>query len=195
MSGSSIRPHQRARQLRSGAPLADTARGLGISERQLRRIEAGKHAHAPYRETRRAYLRVYGEDPWRAANELAAHASDDAAAARMALGERLRERRRALGLTQEALSHRGRERFARQMAANAKEHPERQYFWSTRGSHLSAATVSRWERGVCQSGGRWETAFALALALEVNHSEWFGRRPTARWMQREITLDVLGLPD
>jgi transcriptional regulator with XRE-family HTH domain len=76
-----------------------------------------------------------------------------------------------LGLTQEETGERGRRRFVAYMRAVMGRHPRTRFAWSVLGSHLAPATISRYERGL--TSGRWESALALALALELKDVELF----------------------
>lgn len=163
MSG--LAPHQHARQLRGPAPLAETAAALGISERQLRRIENCEHRRGPHPATRKAYARVFGVDPWHSADEGEALDQTHPSPARRAAGERLRSRRLQLGLTQQQVGEIGWERF-RGFLRYVHRHHQFRLVWSHLGPHLAPATVSRYERGL--TGGRWESALALALALDLD---------------------------
>jgi hypothetical protein len=56
------------------------------------------------------------------------------------------------------------------MQAVVRKHPGR-YVWTLLGATLAPATISRYERGL--TGGRWESALALALALELESVDLF----------------------
>lgn len=70
------------------------------------------------------------------------------------------------------------------MQALQDQHPERRYAWTILGAHLASATVSRYERGL--TGGRWESALALALALDLDSIDVFCLVPAEVAMLRQM---------
>jgi transcriptional regulator with XRE-family HTH domain len=193
MSGQ-VPPHARAAELRGQRYRVYVAKELGITDRQLRRIERGEYARGPNRRTRAAYLRVFGEDPWaqfiesrpRDRPTQARRAEPDAAA--VELGRRLKARRKELGLTQQAAAAGGRERFRDYARKRAARFPDRRYF-GTAGPVLYPSAISRLECGHFKRAN--ETTIALALALDIDHDAWFGP-PYERWMAANMD-ELLGL--
>jgi transcriptional regulator with XRE-family HTH domain len=157
-------PEATIREALGAMPHNEAAQRLGISPRQLRRIKHGAGKRAPHRSTRGAFLEVLGRDPW------GTSATGQRDPERVALGRRLRARRRELGLTQQQVVDRARPHARVALAALLAQTRERLPVGP--GLDMSVATVSRWENAATR--GRWESAFALAIALDIDFDEWFG---------------------